>query len=310
MRPYIFGARRGVYILDLQKTVNLFQRAADFIEGVAADGGNVLFVGTKRQAKDAIEEQAGRCGMFHVTQRWLGGTLTNWRTISQSIRKLKKLEEMGEKQEEYAGMTKKERLSLQKKQQRMMKVLRGIKEMGDIPRAVFVIDPHKERIAVAEANKLNIPVVAVVDTNCDPDNVQYVIPGNDDAIRSVRLFASRIADAVMEGRSRARPAPAAKGGAKPAYTVVPESERPKMKAPPAETAQPVATPAAPAAPETTAPAPEAPKQETAPPAPEASPEPAPEPPASEAAPETPDQPAGGDEASEKPASEETVNPGN
>jgi len=239
MRPYIFGARNGVYIMDLQKTVSLFQKAADFIEGVVSEGGSILFVGTKRQAKDTVEEEATRCGQFHVTQRWLGGTLTNWRTISQSIRKLQSLEEIGDNEEQYAGMTKKERLSLQKKRVRMEKILRGIKNLGTLPRAVFIVDPNKERIAVAEANKLNIPVVAVVDTNCDPDDIQYVIPGNDDAIRSIRLFASKIADAALEGRARMPNIPVTRAagarGSAGSDPLRPKMELPRPEAPaPAE----------------------------------------------------------------------------
>jgi small subunit ribosomal protein S2 len=262
MRPYIFGARNGVYIMDLQKTVSLFQKAADFIESVASEGGSILFVGTKRQAKDTVEEEATRCGQFHVTQRWLGGTLTNWRTISQSIRRLQKLQEMGDNEEQYAGMTKKERLSLQKKRVRMEKVLRGIRDLESLPRAVFVVDPNKERIAVAEANKLNIPVVAVVDTNCDPDHIQYVIPGNDDAIRSIRLFAAKIADAVLEGRARMPQVSTTRPGAK--APGVQDPSRPKMELPGSEPPAPApkveeAKPEAPAMP----PPAEAPKAESA-----------------------------------------------
>lgn len=219
MQRYIFGARNGVYVLNLQKTVDLFQKAADFLQGVAARGGSVLFVGTKRQAKDTIEEEAGRCEQYFVTQRWLGGTLTNWSTIHRSILQLQRLEEMGTNQDRYAGLTKKELLSLEKKKERMDKVLSGIKNMTELPDAVFVIDPNKERIAVLEANKLNIPVIAVVDTNCDPDLIDYVIPGNDDAIRSIRLFASRLAEAILEGRrgmkKRSEKSPTGNGQVRP-----------------------------------------------------------------------------------------------
>lgn len=231
MDPYIFGARNGVYVLDLQKTVRLFRRAADFLEGVAARGGHVLFVGTKRQAKDTIEEEARRCGQFHVTQRWLGGTLTNWRTIHRSIRHLQRLQEMGDNQDQYAGMTKKERLRLEKKRVRMEKVLQGIRDMEALPDAVVIVDPNKEKIAVAEANKLNIPVVAIVDTNCDPDPIQYVIPGNDDAIRSIRLFASRLADAVLEGNGARKAVEDEKARTAPPSGPRPRMDRPKMEVP-------------------------------------------------------------------------------
>ena len=204
MKPFIFGARNGVYIIDVEQTEGLFKRASDFVHALAARGGTVLFVGTKRQAKEVVEEEARRCGMFYVSQRWLGGTLTNWKTLQRSIRQLRQLDQMGEQTQEYEGHTKKERLQLAKKHQRMAKMLEGIKGMEQPPDALFVVDPKKERIAVLEANRMRIPVIAICDTNCDPEPVQYVIPGNDDAIRSIKLFVSRIAEAVMNGRTMAR----------------------------------------------------------------------------------------------------------
>jgi small subunit ribosomal protein S2 len=203
MKPYIFGARNGIYIIDLQQTVKLFETAYEFVRDLAAQGGHVLFVGTKKQAQDAIKEEAERSGMFHVSTRWLGGTLTNFQTIKQSIDRLKKLEETLENQEMVDALTKKEMLSLRRERDKLLSSLGGIKNMRKLPDALFVIDPEKEEIAVKEANKLQIPVVSVVDTNCDPDVIDYKIPGNDDAIRAIRLFCAAIADAVLEGRARA-----------------------------------------------------------------------------------------------------------
>ncbi|UCC66050.1 MAG: 30S ribosomal protein S2 [Deltaproteobacteria bacterium] len=200
MKPYIFGARNGIYILDLQQTVQLLDVAYEFIREIVAKGENVLFVGTKRQGREVIYEEASRCGMFYVNHRWLGGTLTNFQTIKKSIDKLKELEKIEEK-EEFQRLPKKELLKLQKKRGKLEKSLGGIKDMDRIPGAVFVVDTKRERIAVSEARKLEIPTVAIVDTNCDPDELDYVIPGNDDAIRAIRLFSSKIADAVIEGKS-------------------------------------------------------------------------------------------------------------
>ncbi len=199
MKKYIFGERNGIYIIDLQKTLKLFKDAYDFVRNTASQGRDVLFVGTKKQAQDSITEEAKRCGMYYVSYRWLGGMLTNFTTIKKSIERLKKIEKMKE-DGTYDKLTKKEVAGLEKERGKLERVLSGIKEMRDMPSVVFVIDPRKEEIAVHEANKLNIPVVAVVDTNCDPDNIDYVIPGNDDAIRAIRLMASKIADAVIEGR--------------------------------------------------------------------------------------------------------------
>ena len=198
MKPYIFGARNGIYIVDLQKTVRYFKTAYQFIQETVANGDKVLFVGTKKQAQDAIKEESLRADQYFVNNRWLGGMLTNFTTIKASIDRLKKIEAMAADGtlEQY---TKKEALQLEREREKLEKNLGGIKNMSKLPGAVFVIDPNKEAIAVQEANKLGIPVVAVVDTNCDPDNIDYIIPGNDDAIRAIRLFASRMAEACVEG---------------------------------------------------------------------------------------------------------------
>jgi small subunit ribosomal protein S2 len=200
MKPYIFGKRNGIYIIDLQKTLKLFDQVADFVRDLAVQGKRVLFVGTKRQAQEAVAEEAKRCGEFSVTNRWLGGTLTNFVTLRTSIERLKEIEaRLGD---ENSPLTKKERLRLERERERMAKNLEGIRDMDDLPDALFVVDPKKEYIAVAEANKLGIPVIAMVDTNCDPELIDYIIPGNDDAIRAIRLFASRVADAYIEGAGR------------------------------------------------------------------------------------------------------------
>ena len=199
MKRYIFGARNGIYILDLQQTVKLLDVAHEFVRDTVAKGGKILFVGTKRQAQEAIYEEAVRCGMFYVNHRWLGGTLTNFQTIKKSIDRLKELEKMEEKGE-FQKLPKKEVLQLQKKGAKLSKYLGGIKDMDRFPGALFIVDPKRERIAVSEARKLGVPTVAIVDTNCDPDEIDYVIPGNDDAIRAVRLFATKIANAVIEGK--------------------------------------------------------------------------------------------------------------
>ena len=206
MKPFIFGQRNGIYIIDLQRTVEQFERAAQFAASMAAQGRKILFVGTKRQAKDTVQEEAARCGMPFVNTRWLGGTLTNFQTIQKSIRKLRQLERGAEdaRAGQKTGLTKKERSILEKEKVRLQKVLAGIRDLDTRPDAIFVIDPKKDYIAVAEARRLDIPVIAVADTNCDPDGIDYVIPGNDDAIRAIRLFCSRIADAVIEGQSMTR----------------------------------------------------------------------------------------------------------
>jgi small subunit ribosomal protein S2 len=197
MKKYIFGKRNGIYIIDLQKTLKLFKEASQFITDLAGQGKRILFVGTKRQAQDAILEEANRCGMFYVNNRWLGGTLTNFTTVRKSIERLKEIEAiLGDAEKE---MSKKERAQLDHEREKLQKNLIGIREMDSLPDSLFVIDPKKEYIAVKEAKKLGIPVVAIVDTNCDPEDIDYVIPGNDDAIRAIRLFTQKIADAVLEG---------------------------------------------------------------------------------------------------------------
>lgn len=198
MKPYIFGARNGIYIIDLQKTVRYFKSAYNFVKESAEQGSSVLFVGTKKQAQDSIAEEAARCGQFYVNQRWLGGMLTNFSTVKQSIERLKRIETMFE-DGTIDAYTKKEALQLSKEREKLEKVLGGIKNMTRLPGMMFVIDPKNEEIAIQEAKKLGIPVVAVVDTNCDPDMIDYVIPGNDDAIRAIRLLSSKIADAIIEG---------------------------------------------------------------------------------------------------------------
>ena len=200
MKPFIFGARNGIYIIDLQKTVKLVREALVFATNVASGGGTVLFVGTKRQAQEAVAEEAARCGMHFVNQRWLGGTLTNFATIRKSLSRLAELEEVAAS-EKTAQLTKKEAARLSKERERLEKLLAGIRGMDRLPQAIFVVDPHKEQIAVSEANKLRIPVIAIVDTNCDPEGIDYPIPGNDDAIRSIKLFAGLFAGAVLDGRS-------------------------------------------------------------------------------------------------------------
>jgi len=205
MKPYIFGERNGIYILDLGRTSKLYREAADFISTIASQGGTVLYVGTKRQAQDAIAEEAQRCGMFYVNQRWLGGLLTNFATIQRSLARLRELEAMTT-DGRYDTLSKKEIARLDKERRKLAKNLDGIRGMSRLPDAVFVVDTRLEQIAVDEARKLKIPVIGVVDTNCDPDEVDFVIPGNDDALRSIRLFAAGIADAVLAGRGLAEAA--------------------------------------------------------------------------------------------------------
>jgi len=201
MKPYIFGARNGIYIIDLQQTVKMLQDACAFVRELAANGGTLLMVGTKKQAQDAIQEEAERCGAFHVNNRWLGGTLTNFQTVKQSVDRLKKLEEMLEDTAVTSNLKKRELLEMSRERDRLIHTLGGIKTMRKPPDALFVIDTIKEKIGVREANKLGIPVVAVVDSNCDPDPIDHRIPGNDDAIRAIRLFCAAMADAVIDGRS-------------------------------------------------------------------------------------------------------------
>jgi small subunit ribosomal protein S2 len=198
MKEYIFGERNGIYIIDLQKTLKMFKEASKFVQELAAEGKIVLFVGTKRQAQDAIAEEATKCGGFYINQRWLGGLLTNWVTVQKSVKRLKELDEMAT-DGRYELLPKKEVIKLERERKHLQANLAGIKNMSRLPDAVFVIDSNKEQIAVREARKLGIPVVAVVDTNCDPSEVDYVIPGNDDALRAIRLFTSKISDSIAEG---------------------------------------------------------------------------------------------------------------
>jgi len=213
MKPYIFGERNGIYIIDLQKTLRLFKEATQFVTELASQGKIVLFVGTKRQAQDAIAEEAARCGMFFVNQRWLGGLLTNFTTIQKSIKRLKDLDAMAT-DGRYELLPKKEVTRLERERKALEKNLSGIKDMPRLPDALFVIDSKNEEIAVAEARRLGVPVIAIVDTNCDPDFVDFVIPGNDDALRAIRLFTSKMAESVVEGQAIAKDATAHKPAAK------------------------------------------------------------------------------------------------
>src|SRR5208337_3054232 len=198
MKEYIFGERNGIYIIDLQKTLKMFKEASKFVQDLAAEGRIILFVGTKRQAQDAIAEEAQRCSMFYVNQRWLGGLLTNWVTVQKSVKRLKELDDMAT-DGRYDLLPKKEVIKLERERKHLQANLAGIKNMTRLPDAIFVIDSNKEQIAVRESRKLGIPVVAVVDTNCDPSEVDYVIPGNDDALRAIRLFTSKISESIAEG---------------------------------------------------------------------------------------------------------------
>jgi len=201
MKPYIFGARNGIHIIDLQQTVTMFKDLEAVVRDLAASGGHILFVGTKKQAQEAIKEEAERCGMYYVHNRWLGGTLTNFATIRQSIERLRKLEEMENDPKIVDALTKKEMLGLKREKAKLEQSLGGIKAMRKLPDAIFVIDPKQEEIAVKEARKLGIPVIAVIDSNCDPDMVDYKVPGNDDAIRAIRLFCAAIAAAIVDGKT-------------------------------------------------------------------------------------------------------------
>jgi small subunit ribosomal protein S2 len=236
MKPYIFGQRNGIYIIDLGKTARLFSDAEAFVNQLAADGGTVLFVGTKRQAQDAVAEEAQRCGMHFVNQRWLGGLLTNFTTIQRSLTRLRELEAM-ETDGRYESLSKKEVAGVEKEKRKIQKNLDGIRQMSRLPDAVFVIDTRKEQIAVDEARKLKIPVIGIVDTNSDPEQVDYVIPGNDDALRSIRLFTSRIADAIVAGRSLRESARAEAADEQAARRAAarprPEAPAPAPAAPPA-----------------------------------------------------------------------------
>jgi len=268
MKPYIFGARNGVHIIDLQQTAVLFRKAYRFIRNVAAEGKPILFVGTKRQAQDVMVHEATRAGQYYVCSRWLGGTLTNWKTIRQSVDKLRAIEKMAE-DGTYEKITKKEALRLERSRAKLERNLGGIKDMPKLPRALFIIDPARESIAVTEAKRLQIPVVAVADTNADPDVIDYVIPGNDDAIRAIKLFCTGLADACVEGtrlgRARAvrdssggedtpEPIRVTTGGDGPKVEIV--SRRTSLPAPEAAASPEVAEDEKPAA-ETPAPTPEA-----------------------------------------------------
>ena len=208
MAKYIFTERNGIYIIDLQKTVKKLDEAYNFVRDVAAEGGSLLFVGTKKQAQESIRDEATRCGMHYVNARWLGGMLTNFRTIRRRIDRMEQIKKMRE-DGTFEMLPKKEVAKLELELEKLEKFLGGVKEMDKLPKAMFIVDPRKERIAVSEARKLNIPIVAIVDTNCDPDEIDYVIPGNDDAIRAVKLIAGAMADAVLEGRQGQQDAPAA-----------------------------------------------------------------------------------------------------
>jgi small subunit ribosomal protein S2 len=232
MQKYIFGERNGIYIIDLQKTLKKFREAYAYVRDLAADGGTLLFVGTKKQAQEAVLEEAGRCGMYYVNHRWLGGTLTNFATIRKSIARLKKLEEMRETGE-HERLPKKEVLGLERERQKLETALIGIKHMDRLPSAVYIIDPKKEAIAVQEARRLAIPIVAIVDTNCDPTVIDYPIPGNDDAIRAVRLITARVADAVIDGRGALQKE---EGGEAPVGAEMPVVTEAEMTASPAESA--------------------------------------------------------------------------
>ena len=249
MRRYIFGKRNGIYIIDLQKTLRRFREAAEFVFHLGSTGGRLLFVGTKRQAQEAMSEEAQRCHQFYVTHRWLGGTLTNFVTIRASVDRLKEVERLLDDQE--TPLIKKERLRLERERAKLNRNLKGIRDLTQLPDALFVVDPKKESIAIAEANKLGIPVIGIVDTNCDPEQVDYVIPGNDDAIRTIRLFAGKIADAYLAGAGnleQERLMRAKDAAAKSAKSAKPAKPAPEPAAAepaaPAEASEPAASAAA------------------------------------------------------------------
>ena len=247
MKPYIFGARNGIHIIDLQQTVGMLREVANFVSELVADGGHILFVGTKKQAQDVVREEAERCGMYYVNNRWPGGMLTNFQTIKKSIERLKKLDEMLDTPSINEALTKKELLGIGRERDKLMVTLGGIKNMRKLPDAMFVVDTKKEEISVREANKLGIPVVAAVDTNCDPDTISHKVPGNDDAIRAIRLFTSAVAEAALEGRAQLEERQQAeeKDTAETETAVV----EPAAGAGEAEAAEAAAEPAAAAAPE-------------------------------------------------------------
>src|SRR3979490_3250550 len=231
MKEYIFGERNGIYIIDLGKTLKLFREAEEFFSRLAAEGRTILFVGTKRQAQDVIAEEAQRCAMFHVNERWLGGLLTNFATIQRSLGRLRDLEAMAT-DGRFGTLSKKEIARNEKERKKLAKNLDGIRGMSRLPDAIFVVDTRKEQIAVDEARKLKIPVIGIVDTNCDPDEVDFVIPGNDDALRAIRLFASRIADAVIDGRDMKQPADAEAAREAADEAAAAGADRPPARPPP------------------------------------------------------------------------------
>ena len=233
MRPYIFGARNGIHIMDLQQTVKMFATAHDFVVNAVAKGGKVLFIGTKRQAQEAVKQEAERAGMFYVTHRWMGGTLTNFQTIKKSIDRLKHLEQMFE-DGSISKYTKKEAVGMNREVKKLNLALGGIKDLAEAPKVAFVIDPKREHIAIQECRKLGIPVVAVVDSNCDPDMVDFIIPGNDDAIRAIKLFATHMADACIEGAAMQKDFAAKQ--AEEAMAAKAAKEEAKQEAPKAEAA--------------------------------------------------------------------------
>lgn len=236
MRPYIFGARNGIHIMDLQQTVKMFAKAHDFVVDAVAKGGKVLFIGTKRQAQEAVTQEAQRAGMFFVTHRWMGGTLTNFQTIKKSIDRLKNLEQMFE-DGSIARYTKKEAVGMNREVKKLNLALGGIKDLAEAPKVAFVIDPKREHIAIQECRKLGIPVVAVVDSNCDPDMVDFIIPGNDDAIRAIKLFATHMADACIEGAAMQKDFAAKAAEEAKAAKAAPKAEAPKAEAATAEKAE-------------------------------------------------------------------------
>lgn len=239
MSPFIFGERNKIHIINLEKTLPLYIKAQDFIRKLSTDGGNVLFVGTKRSARESIQREAERCGMPFVSYRWLGGMLTNYKTVKQSIKRLADLELMSE-DGTFESLSKKEVLGLKREMEKLERSLGGIKNMGSLPDALFIIDIEHERIAVAEANKLGIPIVAVVDTNCSPEGIDYIVPGNDDAMRAIQLYAAGIADAVLEGRASVPQVPAGEDD----FVEVDEPAAPRKGARKPKPAAPVAAPAA------------------------------------------------------------------
>ena len=231
MKEYIFGERNGIYIIDLQKTQRLFKEAVKFVTQKGMDGASFMFVGTKRQAQDAVEEEAKRCGQFYVNQRWLGGLLTNFQTVQKSIQRMKDIEAM-RTDGRFDALTKKERLGLEREHMALEKNLAGIRDMKVLPDVIFIIDSNKEEIAVHEANKLGITTVAIVDTNCNPDGIDYIVPGNDDALRAVRLFAAKMADAIIEGQQTVKEGGAdiAEAGEVAEATAVAAAEAPRERA--------------------------------------------------------------------------------